>query len=96
MTVLDTYLRAQSSMSESDIGQVCQSAMPRSLRRNEPLLQEGQICRHKTFVCKGLLRTFGTDDDGTEHILQFAPNLPGHWTWKATTARNQHSSIFVP
>jgi CRP-like cAMP-binding protein len=35
-------------------------------------LQEGQVCRHKTFVAAGLLRSFGTGADGSEHILHFS------------------------
>jgi CRP-like cAMP-binding protein len=35
-------------------------------------LREGEICRHKIFTVKGILRTFGTTPDGGEHILQFS------------------------
>jgi len=68
-----TYLRANSNISDGEIEQVQSLAVTRALRRNEFLLREGEICRHKVFVSKGLLRTFGTAADGSEHILQFSP-----------------------
>jgi CRP-like cAMP-binding protein len=36
-------------------------------------LQEGDVCRHYTFVNKGCLRLYYVDENGVEHILQFAP-----------------------
>jgi CRP-like cAMP-binding protein len=36
------------------------------------------VCRHKIFIVKGLLRTYGTVADGSEHVLQFAPE--DSWT----------------
>lgn len=73
MTVFETYLRAYVGITSDETGRILSVAMPRSLRRNELLLQEGQVCRHKTFVGKGLMRIYGTVADGSEHILQFAP-----------------------
>ena len=43
------------------------------MRRKDFLLQEGEICRYKTFVSKGFLRTYRTTEDGHEHIMQFSP-----------------------
>ncbi len=48
------------------------------LRRNEFLLREGEVCRHKTFIVSGLLRTFSITPDGNEHILLFSPE--NTWT----------------
>ncbi|MCB0555971.1 MAG: Crp/Fnr family transcriptional regulator [Phaeodactylibacter sp.] len=46
---------------------------PRSLKRKEMLLQEGEVCRYSTFVTQGCLRSYTLDDNGTEHVLSFAP-----------------------
>ena len=43
------------------------------MSRRQFLLQEGEICRHKTFVAKGLLKAYRRKDDGTEYIMKFAP-----------------------
>lgn len=45
----------------------------KKLKRKQFLLQEGDICRTIAFVEKGMLRSFTTDEDGTERIMQFAP-----------------------
>lgn len=45
----------------------------RKIRRKQYVLQDGDICRHYTFVNTGCLRLYTVDANGTEHILQFAP-----------------------
>ena len=44
----------------------------RKIRRRQYILQEGDICKHYTFVNKGCLRLYNIDVNGVEHILQFA------------------------
>ena len=44
----------------------------RKIRRRQYILQEGDICRHYTFVNSGCLRLYHVDALGAEHILQFA------------------------
>jgi len=73
MDEFEIYLRAHTNLNDGDIDRIRSLAVPKALRRNEFLLREGEICRYKIFVIKGLLRTFGTAADGSEHILQFSP-----------------------
>ena len=75
---IEKYLHTHVGLSDSAIERIVVAAKPRSLQRNEVLLQQGQVCRHKTFIIKGLLRSFGTGADGSEHILQFSPE--NSWT----------------
>lgn len=44
----------------------------RRIRRRQYLLQEGDICRHENYVLSGCLRAYYVDDEGFEHITQFA------------------------
>jgi CRP-like cAMP-binding protein len=44
----------------------------RKLRKRQYLLQAGDPSIYETFVIKGCLRSYSVDNDGTEHILQFA------------------------
>lgn len=44
----------------------------RKYRKKQFILQEGDICRHETFIIKGCTRTYETSSEGQEHILQFA------------------------
>ncbi|AFK03410.1 putative transcriptional regulator, Crp/Fnr family [Emticicia oligotrophica DSM 17448] len=42
------------------------------IKRRQIILQEGQVCKHYTFVVKGCFRMYGIDDKGYEHNIQFA------------------------
>lgn len=50
---------------------------PKKLRKKQYLLQEGDVCKYFAFVEKGALREYSVDENGKEHIIQFA--LEG-WT----------------
>lgn len=49
----------------------------RNIKSKQFLLEEGQICKHSTFVINGCLKGFTVDKNGFEHILNFA--APGWW-----------------
>ena len=49
----------------------------KKFKKRSFLLQEGEVCKYSIFVSKGLLRGFTIDENGFEHILQFAP--PDWW-----------------
>lgn len=49
----------------------------KKIKKKQFLFQEGEICTAAVFVTSGLLRLYGIDKNGFEHILQFAP--PGWW-----------------
>lgn len=49
----------------------------RKLDKKEILLESGEITRCVAFVTEGCLRSYSTDENGFEHILQFAPE--GWW-----------------
>ncbi|RCH53745.1 Crp/Fnr family transcriptional regulator [Mucilaginibacter hurinus] len=50
---------------------------PKTLRRKEYLLEEGDICKNSAFTVNGCLRGFTIDQNGYEHVLNFAPS--GWW-----------------
>ena len=50
---------------------------PKKLRKKQYLLQEEDVCKAIAFVEKGALREYTVDEDGNDHIIQFA--LEG-WT----------------
>ncbi|MBL7759724.1 MAG: Crp/Fnr family transcriptional regulator [Sediminibacterium sp.] len=43
------------------------------VKRKKILMHEGQISRDVAFVLSGCLRSYSIDENGFEHILQFAP-----------------------
>ncbi|AEV98840.1 cyclic nucleotide-binding protein [Niastella koreensis] len=89
----ETYLRSHTSLTDAEIEQIVSAAIPVSLQRNETLLQQGQVCRHKTVIVKGLLRIYGTAADGSEHILHFA--LENGWAVDAESYHQQTPSQFT-
>ncbi len=50
---------------------------PKTFKRKEFLLQEGEVCRYSSFVTKGCLRSYTLNKNGDEHVLAFAP--PDWW-----------------
>jgi CRP-like cAMP-binding protein len=71
--VFESYIRSQTTLTQEELQLICSKAVEKKLRRKEVVLQEGDICRYKTFISSGILRTYRTKDDGSEHILQFSP-----------------------
>ena len=52
---------------------VTQNFHPRLYRKRQFVLQEGSKCNQLNFVVRGCLRMYKIDQQGTTHILQFAP-----------------------
>lgn len=46
--------------------------------KGQYVVQNGNVCRYESFVLKGCLKTFYIDNEGQEHIVQFA--LENWWT----------------
>lgn len=44
----------------------------RRIKKRQFILQEGDVCRHGTFVVEGCFRMYLVDTNGKEHNLQFA------------------------
>lgn len=61
------------ALTPGEEGVISNYLMPKKLRKKQYLLQEGDPCKHIAFVSKGLLREYSVDDNGGEHIVQFAP-----------------------
>lgn len=70
---LTTFLTSNIKVDEKLILDILNHCKVQMVKKNQFLLREGEICEHTFFVEKGLLRQFGIDDKGKEHILQFAP-----------------------
>ena len=46
--------------------------VPKKLRKKQFLLNEGEVCKHISFVNSGCLSQYTIDNKGVEHIIQFA------------------------
>jgi CRP-like cAMP-binding protein len=59
-------------LTAADFAAIAEAFTSKKLRRKQFLLQEGDVCRHFAFVVQGSLRQYSTDEQGGEHITQFA------------------------
>lgn len=60
-------------LSEADKAMIASHLSVKKLRKKQFLLQEGEVCANTMFVQKGMLRAYTIDENGNEHITQFAP-----------------------
>ncbi|NCD71878.1 Crp/Fnr family transcriptional regulator [Mucilaginibacter agri] len=74
---LQKYLEGKLKLSPEHEALVGNCFKPKFTKRNEVLLQKGDIARHLYFVVKGYLRVFLTSEDGNEstRFLIFEGNM---------------------
>lgn len=65
------------ALSETAMNKLKQFFIPKKIRKRQYLLNAGDVCQYITFVEKGLIRSFTVDDQGHEHVVQFA--IEGWW-----------------
>jgi len=63
------------------------------LNKKQFLQHQGDITQYETFVTKGCLRTYYLDQQGQEHIVQFA--LEGWWIGDLYSFLTQHPSRYT-
>lgn len=85
--IFETFITANGDFTPEDLQLMRSLSIVKKVRRKEFLLQEGEICRHKIFVAKGLLKSYCLKNDGTEHIMRFAPE--NTWTTDHISLKNQ-------
>jgi CRP-like cAMP-binding protein len=71
--IFENYITSLGSVTKEELALIRAQATEKKIHRRQFLLQEGEVCRHKVFVASGLLRTYRVKDDGTEHVMRFAP-----------------------
>ncbi|MFM8911478.1 MAG: Crp/Fnr family transcriptional regulator [Flammeovirgaceae bacterium] len=57
---------------------ITSKATVRKFLKGQFLVQQGDVCKHESFVLSGCLKTFYTDAEGQEHIVMFA--IENWWT----------------
>jgi cAMP-binding proteins - catabolite gene activator and regulatory subunit of cAMP-dependent protein kinases len=72
------YLTDKIELSEDQIRLIESVSKPKKLRKKQFLSQEGDLWRYNAFICRGLVKTFSIAENGSEHIINFAPE--NYWT----------------
>jgi CRP-like cAMP-binding protein len=75
---LENHIKTYVSLSEDEILALNSLVQYRKIKKNQYLLHEGGIAAMSSYISSGCLRTYITDNRGTEHILGFS--TPGWWT----------------
>jgi CRP-like cAMP-binding protein len=57
---------------ETEKNELRQRVVERRVKRREFILQENDPCKYYTFVVSGCFKMYGVDNEGGEHIIQFA------------------------
>jgi len=84
-------MRRHVRLSEGEEAIVLSKLRPVRLKRREHLLKQGQVARDLAFVVAGCLRAYALDDNGFEHILQFAP--AGWWISDMSSVISRRDSL---
>lgn len=84
-------MRKHVRLSEAEESIVLSKLRPVKLKRREHLLKQGQVSRDLAFVVEGCLRAYALDDNGFEHILQFAPT--GWWISDMSSVISRRESL---
>lgn len=75
--VFAKYLQNKIQLSDAELEMIRQVCVVRRLRKNQYLLQEGDVWRFNAFITKGCLRTYSINDRLQEHIINFA--IENYW-----------------
>lgn len=74
---LEKSIQKKITLSNDEFESLKSFFIPKKLRKRQYLLNAGDVCQYICFVEKGLLRSFSTDNNANEHVVQFA--LEGWW-----------------
>lgn len=89
---LRSYMQKHTDLKDEEFEFVSSFFTPVTIKRNEFLLREGEVCRYGYFVVKGVLRLYSIDKKGEEHIIQFA--LEDWWISDVSSMISGKASIY--
>lgn len=72
------YLTDKITLSDLEVQLIESVSKQKKLRKKQFLSQEGEVWHYNAFICRGLVKTFSIAENGTEHIINFAPE--NYWT----------------
>jgi len=76
-SLLFNNLNNYSKISEADFSLISERLTKRFVKKKRALINEGDVCRYLFFIEKGALRSYSTDNNGIEHVMQLA--IEDHW-----------------
>lgn len=70
--LLRTNFQRRIQLTDEEFDRCAALFVPKRIRKKQFILQEGDVCKHITFVTSGCLRAYTVDHRGEEHVIQFA------------------------
>lgn len=68
------HINAVTPLNEDEKEIVCELFKEKFIPRKTFLLRAGELAQYSAFVVEGCLRSYAIDQNGGEHVLQFAPD----------------------
>src|SRR5271169_6364034 len=75
--ILREQLEKHTTLNDKEFAQGTPFFLPKKIKKDQYLVQEGEICKHLALVTHGSLRSYTIDGKGEEHVVQFA--FEGWW-----------------
>ena len=72
ISLLIQHINKKIKLSEKDISFITEQLNAETFKKGDFLLEQGDLCKHSSYVLKGCLKMYHTDKDGDEHIVSFA------------------------
>lgn len=66
------YIEDYISLSEKEAEILKSLTRIKKIRKRQFVVEQGEVCRYENYVVEGCLRCYHLDEEGQEHIVQFA------------------------
>jgi CRP-like cAMP-binding protein len=66
------HFASYSPLNEQEVAELEARLIERNIKRKQFILQEGDVCKHYTFIVQGCFKMYKVDNNGNEHNLQFS------------------------
>lgn len=90
--IFKQYTRRYVKLTDEELDRIESVCTFKKLRKQQYLLQEGDIWRLHAFIVKGCLRTYSIDEKGLEHIVGFG--IDNWWVGDRESLKSGKSSKF--
>jgi len=89
---INDYVNHCGNFASEDLAVFNSLLVPRSVKKKQILLREGEICNFEAYIVKGCIRTYYIDENGSEAVLQFA--IEDWWVGDIGSFHDRTPSLF--
>ncbi|HXB40185.1 MAG TPA: Crp/Fnr family transcriptional regulator [Bacteroidia bacterium] len=80
------------TLTDKDRKLISETFHPKKLKRKQFLLESGEACKYTYFITNGCIRTYYTDKDGEEHVINFS--IEDWWAGDIASFNSGEPSVF--